>query len=111
MELTQENLHAMIYYDYRSGLSQKQCVDRMTAAFGDKAPSKASITYWFSEFKHGRCNLTSGRRKVLPTKARKKNQPVVIKNFSYATYKRIQRMSNISSVVHIARDPPAANNV
>ncbi|GBP15365.1 hypothetical protein EVAR_80544_1 [Eumeta japonica] len=43
MDLTHENFHAMIYYDFRRGLTQKQCIDRLTSAFENEPPSKITV--------------------------------------------------------------------
>ena len=38
MELTRENFSAMIYYDFRRGLSRQECLDQLISTFGDEAP-------------------------------------------------------------------------
>jgi len=53
MELIRENFRAMIYYNFWHGLSQQQCIDQLTSIFDDKALSKTTIYYWFSEFNRG----------------------------------------------------------
>lgn len=54
MELTRENFRAMIYYDFRRGLSRQECIDQLTFTFGDKAPSFATVKRWYNEFNRGR---------------------------------------------------------
>ena len=48
MELTRENFHAMINYDFRRGLSRQECIDQLISIFVNETPSyvnvKASIT-------------------------------------------------------------------
>ncbi|GBP06009.1 Histone-lysine N-methyltransferase SETMAR [Eumeta japonica] len=44
----------MIYYVFRRGLTQKQCIDHLTSIIGDEAPSKTTVDHWFSEFNRGR---------------------------------------------------------
>ncbi|KYN12143.1 hypothetical protein ALC57_15687 [Trachymyrmex cornetzi] len=51
MELTRENFRAMIYYDFRRGLSRQECIDQLTSTFDDKAPS---------------CALAKDSHKILP---------------------------------------------
>ncbi|CAK9796110.1 hypothetical protein ANTQUA_LOCUS621 [Anthophora quadrimaculata] len=58
MELTHENFRAMIYYDFRRGLSQQQYINQFTSTFDDEAPSKTTIYHWFSEFNRDRRSLT-----------------------------------------------------
>ena len=48
----------MIFYDFRQGLTQKQCYDRMKSTFGSEASSKAMINNWFKEFSLGHKNLS-----------------------------------------------------
>jgi len=57
MELNREHFRAMIYYDFRRGLSQHQCVDQLKSTFGDEAPSKTTVYDWYSQFKFGRRSL------------------------------------------------------
>ena len=54
MELTRENFRAMIYYNFRRGLSR----DQLISIFGDKAPSYATVKCWYNEFNRGRQSLT-----------------------------------------------------
>ncbi|KAL0870302.1 hypothetical protein ABMA27_005324 [Loxostege sticticalis] len=100
MELTRENSRAMIYYDFRSGLTQKQCVDRMLSAFGDKAPSKTTIYRWFAEFQRGRVKLSDDPRQGRPkTAVTQENVDVVrklIEEDRHVTYREIQATLDIS---------------
>ena len=43
MELIRENFPAMIYYDFRRGLSRQECIDQLISTFGDEAPSYATV--------------------------------------------------------------------
>lgn len=69
MELSRENFRAMIFYDFRVGLSQQQCIDRLKTAFGDEAPSKTRVYEWYKEFKHGRSSLKDEPREGRPKTA------------------------------------------
>ena len=50
MELTYENFRAMIYYDFRRGLSRQECIDQLISTFGDETPSYATVKRWYNEF-------------------------------------------------------------
>ncbi|TLO45018.1 transposase [Acinetobacter baumannii] len=109
MELTRENSRAMIYYDFRSGLTQKQCVDRMISAFGDEAPSKTTIYRWFAEFQRGRVKLSDDPRQGRPkTAVTQENVDAVrklIEEDRHVTYREIQAtldigMSQIQIILH-----------
>ena len=109
MELTRENSRAMIYYDFRSGLTQKQCVDRMISAFVDEAPSKTTIYRWFAEFQRGRVKLSDDPRQGRPkTAVTQENVDAVrklIEEDRHVTYREIQAtldigMSQIQIILH-----------
>ena len=57
MELTREHFRAMIFYDFRRGLSRQECIDQLTSTFGDEAPSFATVKRWYNEFNAGITNL------------------------------------------------------
>ncbi|GBP36813.1 hypothetical protein EVAR_28154_1 [Eumeta japonica] len=48
----------MIHYNFRRGLTQKQCIDHLRLTFGDKVPSETTVYHWFSEFNRGQSMLT-----------------------------------------------------
>ncbi|GBP70397.1 hypothetical protein EVAR_45664_1 [Eumeta japonica] len=58
MDLTRENFLAIIYYDFRCGVTQKQCINQLTSTFGNEAPSKTTVRHWLSEFKRERFIFT-----------------------------------------------------
>lgn len=108
MELSRENLRAMIYYDFKSGLTQKKCGDRMIAAFGNEASSKTTIYRWYSDFKRNRVSLTDDVREGRPKSAvTQENIDAVrqmIKDDRHVTYWEIQeclgiRMSQIQIIL------------
>lgn len=69
MELTREHFRAMIYYDFKSGLKQKESIERLRAAFGEEAPSSATVYNWFAEFNRGRISLEDEAREGRPCTA------------------------------------------
>lgn len=50
MEVEREHFGAMILYDFKSGLNESQSLERLQQAFGDIAPSRATVFRWFQEF-------------------------------------------------------------
>lgn len=99
MELCRTNFRAMIYYDFKSGLTQKQCEERMVAAFNDEAPAKTTIYRWYSEFQRGRVSLTDEVREGRPKSAvTQENVDVVrrmINEDRHVTYREIQECLGI----------------
>lgn len=69
MELNREAIRAMIYYDWKFGLSQEESHERLRAALQDDAPSRATVFRWFSEFKHGRASFEDECREGRPSSA------------------------------------------
>lgn len=59
----------MIFYDFLSSLTPKQCVERLGSAFGDKAPSQRTVYEWYAEFSRGRTSLSDEFRKGRPATA------------------------------------------
>ena len=57
MELNREHFRAIIFYNFRRGLTQQQCIDELNSIFGDEHPSRASVYRWYGEFNRGRCSL------------------------------------------------------
>ena len=60
MELERRDYRAMIYYDFRRGLSQEECLKQLLETFSDAAPSRAIVFRWFAEARRaGRaCKMT-----------------------------------------------------
>lgn len=109
MELTRENFRAMIYYDFRRGLSQQQCIDQLTLTFGDEAPSKTTVYHWFSEFNRGRCSLgdevKDGRPKSIVVPENIDAVCEAIKQDRHVTYREIEAslgisMTSINKILH-----------
>ena len=47
----------MSFYYFKNGLNQAESLERLTQAFGDLAPSRATVFNWFVEFKRGRTSF------------------------------------------------------
>ena len=58
MEPNREHFRAMIFNDFRRGLSQQECIDQLNLTFGDETPSKTTVYRGFSEFNRGRSLLS-----------------------------------------------------
>lgn len=57
MNLEREHYRAMIFYDFKVGISEDKCVQRLQSAFDIVAPSRATVFRWFREFRCGRSSL------------------------------------------------------
>lgn len=58
MELAGEHICAMIYYDFRRGITQQQCIDQLISTFGNGTPSNTTVYHWFRGFYRRRSMLT-----------------------------------------------------
>ena len=66
MELNREHFRAIIFYNFRRGLTQQQCIDELNSIFGDEAPSRTSVYRWYGEFNRGRSSLQDEFREGRP---------------------------------------------
>ena len=57
MELNREHLRAIIFYNFRCGLTQQEGIDELKLIFGDETLSRTSICRWYGEFNRGRSSL------------------------------------------------------
>ena len=57
MELNREHFRAIISYNFRRGLTQKQCIDELNSISGEEAPSRTSFYRWYGEFNRSRSSL------------------------------------------------------
>ena len=48
MELIREQFRAIIFHNFRSGLSRQECIDELKSLFGDEAPSHGTMKNWFN---------------------------------------------------------------
>lgn len=69
MNLNREHYRAMIFYDYQSGLSASDSLNRLSTAFPDSAPSRTTVYEWYSEFRNGRVSLKDSARVGRPMEA------------------------------------------
>lgn len=69
MDLNREHFRAMIFYDFKVGLSRVRSLERLRNAFGDSSPSQATVYRWFREFQRGRGSLVDEERVGRPVTA------------------------------------------
>ncbi|GFT04954.1 histone-lysine N-methyltransferase SETMAR [Trichonephila clavipes] len=63
----------MIFYDFKAGLYQEECVQRLQLAFGDESLCRATVFRWFKEF-------CSGHNSLQDEEHTGRSQPTVIAN-------------------------------
>ena len=47
----------MIFYGFKRNLSAAELLANLTSAFGEQAPSRATVFNWLAEFRRGRASL------------------------------------------------------
>lgn len=101
MELQREHFRAMIFYDFKSGLNQEQCLERLSTAFPDSSPSRSTIFSWYAEFKRGRNSLKDEERSGRPSTAVTDENIVRVRNLVHEdrriSYYSIQQSLHIGS--------------
>lgn len=48
---------AMIYYDYKKGLTVQECIVLLITSFDNSACSRVTVLNWFADFRGGRVSL------------------------------------------------------
>ena len=66
MELNREHFREIIFYNFRSGLTQQQCIDELNSIFGNEAPPRTSVNWWYGEFNRSRSSLQDEFREGRP---------------------------------------------
>ena len=66
MKLNREHFRAIIFYKFRGGLTQQQCINELNSIFGDEAPSRTSVSRWYDEFNRARSSLQDEFREGCP---------------------------------------------
>ncbi|GFT08475.1 metabotropic glutamate receptor [Nephila pilipes] len=109
MELNREHFRAIIFHNFRRGLSRQECFDELNSLYSDKAPSYSTVKNWYNEFNRGRCSIQDesrvGRPKsvVVPEKINAVRE--LIKQDRHVTYREIEAsldisMTSINKILH-----------
>ena len=69
IELTLEHFRSHLFYNFRRGLSRRECIDVSKSLFGDKSPSCSTVKNCFNEFNCGRRLLKDKVREGRPKTA------------------------------------------
>ena len=117
MELTRENFRAVIYYDFRRGLSRQECIDQFISTCGNETPSYATVKRWYKEFNRGCHSLTDEIRKGHPKSVVESENINAVKKLimqdRHVTYCGIEQILGISStsICKILHEHLAAKNI
>ena len=98
MELTREHFRAIIFHNFRRGLSRQECIDELKSLYGDEAPSYSTVKNWFNEFNRGRRSLEDeGRPKTVVVPENIDAVRELIMQDRHVTYREIEASLGISS--------------
>lgn len=100
MNLSKENFRAIIFYNFRRGLTRLQCYEEIKSAFHDEAPCLRTVERWFSEFQHGNAILSDKSREGRPKSAFTEDNIVAVRQLiledRHVTYREIEALLGIS---------------
>ena len=100
MEVGSQEFRVMIFYDFKRGLGQAESLANLSAAFGDEAPSRATVFRWFAEFKRGRSfedEPRSGRPSTAVTEDNVTAVRSMLQHDRRITYESIQTNLSVGS--------------
>jgi transposase len=69
MDLSRDHIRIMIYYDYKTKLSQQECLESLQKTFGDSCVSRTTVYNWYAEFSRGRDHFEDEPRTGRPRSA------------------------------------------
>lgn len=109
MELTREHFRAIIFHNFRRGLSRQECINELNSLYGDDAPSYSTVKNWYNEFNRGRRSLQDefreGRPKSVVVPENIDAVCELIKQDRHVTYREIEAslgisMTSINKILH-----------
>lgn len=109
MELTREHFRAIIFHNFRRGLTRQECADELNSLYGNEGPSYSTVKNWYNEFNRGRRSLQDESREGRPTSVVvAENIEAVhelIKHDRHVTYREIEAsldisMTSINKILH-----------
>lgn len=109
MQLTDRDFRAMIYYDFKKGLTVTGALQSLSVTFGKIAPSRATVYRLYSDFKRGRAHLESdprpGRTPITVTEENVRAVERLIREDARITHREIQKTmgvggSTVDTILH-----------
>ena len=101
METPRVAFRAIIFYDFKRGLTFNQSHENLVNAFGEEALSLATVNHWFHEFQGGRKSFEdkpwSGRPSLAVTPENVRQVEELIQEHQNITHMEIQERLRIGS--------------
>ena len=112
-ELSLEQFRTMILYDWKIGLTYKDCVVRLVQAWGSNALSDHTVFNWFRQFQRNKFSVQdaprSGRPSTSVTQQTIDDVRKIAEDDSHSTYQQIEAILDISSTAINSIIPPYLN--
>lgn len=105
MNFSKKNVRAIIFYNFRRGLTRLQCFEEMTSVFHDEAPCLRTVERWYLEFQRGHTSLSDKSREGRPKTAFTEDNIAAVRQLiiedRHVTYREIEASLSISgTTVH-----------
>lgn len=101
MEISREQFRVIIYYDFKYGLNEDECLERLDQAFGSKHASRATVHRWYLEFKRGGTSVKDeerdGRPKTGVTIKNVEKVREMVRDDPHVSYQQIQKVLKIGA--------------
>ena len=100
-QLSREQFRTMVFYDWKTVLTYKDCHARLVQAWGEQAPSDHTVFNWFLEFQRNKFSVQdfprSGRSSTSVTEQTIDAVRKIIEDDAHSTYQHIEPILGISS--------------
>lgn len=100
MNFSREHFRAVIFYNFKRGLTRQQCFEEIISVFNNEAPSLRTVERWYLEFQRGRTNLGDENREGRPKTAFTAENILAVEQYlledRHVTYREIEAALNIS---------------
>ena len=101
MDLSRKPFCSIIFYNFRHGLSQHECINEFKSIFGYKAPFYSTAKNWFNEFNCRRRSLKDEVREGRPKTAVASDNIYAVRELimqdCHVTYRGIEASLGIAS--------------
>jgi histone-lysine N-methyltransferase SETMAR len=101
MEFNREHIRAMIWLEWKRGLTRTQCNEELDRLLGSASPGLATIKRWYNEFIHGRESLEDEARSGRPNSATNDEMVEKVREIiaeePHSTYRQIREQLGIGS--------------
>ncbi|CAH2088300.1 unnamed protein product [Euphydryas editha] len=103
MNLSKENVRAIIFYNFRKGLIRLRCFEELTSVFSDEAPCLRTVERWYLGFQRGHTSVSDKSREGCPKSAFTEDNIIAVRQLIFedrhVTYREIETLLGISGTI------------